>query len=83
MSKFTTILTTALLATATGVIAGVLIAPDSGKRTRKKLLKKARQFNDEFDELTYQSKEIIKDLKDSIEDIRYSAEGAINKAIKK
>lgn len=46
MNKYSKIGLAFLAGAAAGVIAGILLAPDKGSETRKKMLDKAREFSD-------------------------------------
>lgn len=54
--KISSILISSLLVGAAGVIAGTLIAPDKGSRTRDKISRKGREYKtylqDNFDDIT-------------------------------
>ena len=50
-----------------GAIAGLLLAPEEGEKTRKKLMKKAKKYKDTFEEKASEYKEKAADLKDNIE----------------
>lgn len=63
-----TILTTLVVGAAAGAIAGILLAPDSGEKTRKKLSK--------------QAKKLKKEARRTAEDIRDKAEEQINNVTK-
>lgn len=50
-----------------GAVAGLLLAPDEGAKTRKKLLKKAKKYKRDFEDKASEYKEKAIDLKDNIE----------------
>lgn len=52
---------------AVGAIAGLMMAPDEGARTRKKLLKKAKKYKKAVSDKASEYKEKASDLKDNIE----------------
>ncbi|MDB5198642.1 MAG: hypothetical protein JWO92_605 [Chitinophagaceae bacterium] len=52
---------------AIGAVAGVLLAPEEGSKTSKKLLKKAKKYKKILDEKVSDYKEKATDLKDNIE----------------
>ncbi len=66
-----------------GAGTGILFAPASGKRTRKKLKRSWRNISDEFSDLTYSSKEVYNDVKDTIFNIRHNPEEYIKKMLHK
>lgn len=66
-----------------GVGTGILFAPASGKRTRKKLKRSWRNISDEFTDLTYSSKEVYNDVKDTIFNIRHNPEEYIKRMLHK
>jgi gas vesicle protein len=74
-----TLLVTALI----GILAGFLLAPQSGRRTRKRLLKKARKINEDIQDLAFNSGETIKDVKDSLIDFTDAAGYKFEKLLKK
>ncbi len=52
---------------AVGAVAGLMMAPDEGAKTRKKLLKKAKKYKKAVTEKASEYKEKASDLKDNIE----------------
>lgn len=53
---------------AMGAIAGVLLAPASGKETRSKLLKNGETLRDQLTDLMKQGKEMAADAKNEVKD---------------
>lgn len=66
-----------------GVGTGILLAPASGKRTRKKLKKGWKNISDDFSDLTLTSKEVYNDVKDSIFNIRHKPDDYIKRMLHK
>ena len=58
---------------AAGALAGILLAPEEGQETRKKLAKKARKLEEKL-------KDKANDLKDKAKDFKGKAEGYMSKA---
>lgn len=54
-----------LIGAAAGAIAGLLLAPESGDKTRRKLNKSAKDMLDDLEDAWEDSAERIKDLADS------------------
>lgn len=52
---------------AVGAVAGLMMAPDEGAKTRKKLLKKAKKYKKAVTEKASEYKEKASDLKENIE----------------
>ncbi len=52
---------------AIGAVAGLLIAPEEGTKTRKKWLKKAKKYKKNIEDKTSEYKDKAGDLKDNIE----------------
>ena len=48
---------------ALGAVAGVMLAPDSGKRTRKKIVRKAEDVSDQLTDLIDRGESLVKDVK--------------------
>ena len=55
-----------LTGVAAGAIAGLLLAPEEGAETRKKLWKKSKKFKKDFEDKATEYKEKATDLKDKI-----------------
>jgi gas vesicle protein len=70
-------------AAAAGVIVGMLIAPDKGKETRKKLRKTAEDWADSMGHLWSRGKEAAEeaaqDIKDKARYAKSAAEEKVNK----
>lgn len=56
-----------LTGAAIGALAGLLLAPDEGSNTRKKLLKKAKKYKKAFADKTSEYKDKATHLKENIE----------------
>lgn len=52
---------------AIGIIAGLLIAPEEGTKTRKKWMKKAKKYKKDFGDKATEYKDKASDLKSNIE----------------
>ncbi|MEO7119858.1 MAG: YtxH domain-containing protein [Ginsengibacter sp.] len=52
---------------AIGAVAGLLMAPEEGTKTRKKWLKKAKKYKKNIEDKTSEYKDKAGDLKDNIE----------------
>lgn len=64
---------------AIGAIAGLLLAPDTGEETLRRVKDKARDFSDKFQD---QFEEDTEELKDQAERIKTQAQNLGNKAEK-
>jgi gas vesicle protein len=53
----------ALTGAVAGGVAGVLLAPESGEETRKKLSKEADKAREELNDLVEKGKDTVEDLK--------------------
>lgn len=51
---------------ALGAVAGLLLAPEEGAETRKKLWKKSKKFKKDFEDKASEYKEKATDLKEKI-----------------
>ena len=67
MSKIGSIIAIAIISAAAGAIAGILLAPDDGLHTRRKIMKQGKRLvgavNDHIDD----SKETLEDMKDVLQ----------------
>lgn len=70
---------------AAGAIMGLLLAPETGQTTRKKVLKSAKKLNESIktniNEFSSKSQKALKDLSESAEDLKKLADEKIAKAI--
>ena len=66
-----------------GIGTGILFAPTSGKRTRKRLKRRLQNIGDEFSDITYSSKEVYNEVKESIFNIRTKPEEYIKRMLHK
>lgn len=74
------VLTGFLIGTITGAAIGMLTAPDSGLRTRKKLRKDAQRFAEDFsDSALKKFKEAKDELNDSLEEFIKKGKGQVEK----
>ncbi|MFB6257224.1 MAG: YtxH domain-containing protein [Flavobacteriales bacterium] len=53
----------ALTGAVAGGVAGVLLAPEKGEETRKKLTKEAQKAREELNDLVEKGKDTVEDLK--------------------
>lgn len=69
-----------LAGAATGAIAGVLLAPDTGKNTRQNLANRASQIKDDLGESVQKSVDKINSFKDSVFSLinKYGEEAPMN-----
>lgn len=77
MSKTTNLLLATLGAAAVGVVAGILLAPDKGSNTRKKINKKTHEAWDYLADLVLAKKE---EAEDAIDDALDAGEKLAKKA---
>jgi gas vesicle protein len=56
-----------LTGAAIGAVAGLLLAPDEGIKTRKKWIKKAKKYKKDFQGKASEYKEKATDLKENLE----------------
>jgi gas vesicle protein len=66
MSNTGKILTALVAGAAIGIVTGVLIAPDKGSETRKKMKEKGKKFADDVKNKFNKGKEKFEDLKENI-----------------
>jgi gas vesicle protein len=74
----------ALLAgAAAGSIIGLLLAPESGEETRKKLAQSAQKFNEHLkssiNELAEKGQKALHEISETVEDLKKITEEEINK----
>jgi gas vesicle protein len=67
---------------AIGTLAGLLLAPDEGSKTRKKWMKKAKKYKKDFEDKASEYKDKASEYKDKVVDLKENIEGAA-KDIKK
>jgi len=67
LSKGATLLLTGI---ALGAIAGLLLAPEEGAETRKKLWKKSKKFKKDFEDKAAEYKEKASEFRDKATDIK-------------
>ena len=81
--KASTLLFTVLGAAAAGLVAGLLIAPDKGTETRKKLTKKTEDLRNQVNSLIKSGKDYVNDvtgtLKSEGEGLKQDAENRYNR----
>jgi gas vesicle protein len=81
--KTTTLLLTVLGAAAAGLVAGILIAPDKGTETRKKLGKKTEDLKNQVNNLIKTGKDYVQDVAGSVkneaEGLQQDAENRYNR----
>jgi gas vesicle protein len=80
MSKTSKVLLGVLGAAAAGVVVGLLIAPEKGAETRKKISKKTKDWKDQVNNLIKTGKDYITDVSETIAE---EGEGLKNDAQKR
>ncbi|QQR88048.1 MAG: YtxH domain-containing protein [Flavobacteriales bacterium] len=70
----------ALAALAAGAALGVLLAPESGAETRKKLMRKGDDLKDRLASMLEEGEELIAELKGKAQDAMHSTSDAIGNA---
>ena len=60
------ILTALVAGAAIGIVTGVLLAPDKGSETRKKIKAKGKKFKDDVKKKFHKGKDKFDDLKEDI-----------------
>lgn len=71
MKTLTKLLITGVVTAGAGYIAGILLAPEKGARTRKKFSRIARNLYYDVDEIEHKIKDSIMDASDSLKDKSY------------
>ena len=56
-----------LTGAALGAVAGLLLAPDEGAKTRKKLMKKAKKYKKDLEDKASEYKDKAADFKENLE----------------
>ena len=79
MTTTTKIALGVLGAAAAGVVIGLLIAPDKGSETRRRLSKTTGGWADGLSQLFVRGKEVAEDLKDKARHTKSAAEDKVSK----
>lgn len=83
MKSTTNVILALLAGAAAGTVIGLLIAPESGEETRKKLVKSAEKFNEtlkaNIQELAVKGQKALQDIADTVGDFKKMAEEQFNK----
>ncbi len=66
-------------ALAAGVAIGLLVAPEKGSKTRKKIRKTAEGWVDRFGNMVSRGEELANDIKESVRNFKQTAEEKIRK----
>ena len=72
--NYKTSLTLAFVALASGVALGILVAPASGKKTRKKIRKSVVNVKDTLGYAVLRAEDHLDDLRTTVEDLTSAAE---------
>ena len=75
-------LTTVMIALASGVALGVLIAPSSGKKTRRKIRRSAVDMKDSLGYAVLRAEDHLAELRDIVEDATGKAVKQAKAAVK-
>ncbi|MGK7397094.1 MAG: YtxH domain-containing protein [Candidatus Cyclobacteriaceae bacterium M3_2C_046] len=74
-----------LTGAAAGSIVGLLMAPESGDKSRKKLMKNAKKLNQDIkanlEEVSVKGQAALKEVSDSLQDYKKLAEEKVSKAV--
>ncbi len=70
MSTFKKVMTASIFGAVTGGLAGVLLAPQNGKETRKKMNHQAQKTKEELDDLVKKGRETVEDLKKEVKNAK-------------
>ncbi|WP_020526724.1 YtxH domain-containing protein [Flexithrix dorotheae] len=68
MSQNSKVLLAAIAGAAVGVIAGILVAPASGKDTFEDLSKKAEELKDDLEDIAAKGRKSVRELSDTVTD---------------
>lgn len=66
-------------ALAAGVAIGLLVAPEKGSKTRKKIRKTAEGWVDQFGNMISRGEELANDIKESVKNFKNTAEEKLRK----
>jgi gas vesicle protein len=84
MKSTSSVIFALLAGAAAGAVLGLLIAPESGEETRKKLAKSAQKFNENLktsmNDLAVKGQQALKDITETVEDFKKMAEEQMGKA---
>jgi gas vesicle protein len=82
--KISTLLVTVLGAAAAGVVVGLLIAPDKGSETRRKISEKTEDWRNQMNSLIQTGKDYVREVTGSVkneaEGLKQEAENRYNRA---
>ncbi len=67
-----------LTGVAIGALAGLLLAPDEGSKTRKKWLKKAKKYKKNVSDKASEYKDKASEYKDKATELKDNIEGAVH-----
>jgi gas vesicle protein len=62
MNNTTKVLVAGILGVAAGATAGILLAPEKGKKTRKLIVRKVEDLKENVEEMVEESKEYVKNF---------------------
>jgi len=68
-------------ALAAGVTIGLMIAPQKGSETRKRLKKKAESWADQLGNVLSDGKKLMEDVKENSKHLKSAAEGKIKESV--
>jgi len=77
--KTSNVLLGILAGVATGALVGILVAPDKGSRTRRKILNKSEDLNDALNEKVEELTEMIHTMTEKVESVKNETKDMIAK----